>query len=210
MPLRQRRELLLETAASLFGEAGGQAISLDAVAAKAGVAKPAIYELFDSKQDLFEAAVESELARLVAYMTDAHRVAEGAEHVIARTRARVEAVFSYVRENPAPMRLLLSASRHPTPGIADLQARARKEVTDSLARTIGPELAAADIAVDDDGVWAVSSMVVEMVVSAALLSLEHPAWDPDAVADLVARFLIGGFGGLDAAAVLPPSADRPR
>jgi AcrR family transcriptional regulator len=204
MPLERRRELLLETAASLFGEAGGQAISLDTVAARAGVAKPAIYELFGSKQDLFEAAVESELDRLVAHMTDAHRVPDEAGDVTARTRARVDAVFSYVRENPAPMRLLLSASRHPTAGIADLQGRAREEVTDSLALTIGPELAAAGIAVDEDGVWAISAMVVEMVVSAALLSLEHPAWDPDAVADLVARFLIGGFGGLDAAAVLPP------
>lgn len=200
MPLEERRGLLLRTAASLFSGPDGDAISLDAIAAAAGVAKPAIYELFDSKQSLFEAAVAAELEQLVAYMSAAHDTPQD-RNVVERTRIRVEAVFGYVREHPASMRLLLSASHHPTPVIAGLQAAAREAVTGSLARAISPELSSAGLEADEGGVLLVSTMSVESAVAAALLSLEHPDWDLDAVTRLVTSFLLGGFGGLDAVAV---------
>jgi AcrR family transcriptional regulator len=200
MPLEQRRELLLRTAATMFAGPEGQSVSIDAIAAEAGVAKPAIYELFDSKQALYEAAVAAELAQLAEYMSGAHD-APSALPLVDRTRLRVEAVFTYVRENPVAMGLLLSATRHPTEAIASLQTEAREIITASLARAIGPELDAAGLDADEDGVLLLAAMSVESVIAAAILSLEHREWDLDAVTATATDFLLTGFAGLGGAAL---------
>ena len=67
---RQRRKdarpgEIIDSAMTLWAEKGFAATRLDDIAADAGVAKGTIYRYFDSKEDLFEKAVET---RLVATM----------------------------------------------------------------------------------------------------------------------------------------------
>jgi AcrR family transcriptional regulator len=61
-PLRERQ--LLELAEALFAERGYAGASMDELARRAGVTKPVVYELFGSKDGVFEACVERSIARL--------------------------------------------------------------------------------------------------------------------------------------------------
>jgi AcrR family transcriptional regulator len=57
-PRRQRtRERLVEAATQIIGEKGFQAATLDEIAARAGLTKGAVYDNYDSKDQLFLAVV---------------------------------------------------------------------------------------------------------------------------------------------------------
>ncbi|MCT7659717.1 TetR/AcrR family transcriptional regulator [Mycobacterium deserti] len=63
---------LVEAARELFARDGYDATSLDAVAARAGVTKGAVYHHFDGKRQLFEAVFSREVERMVAPLAAAY------------------------------------------------------------------------------------------------------------------------------------------
>lgn len=64
-PRRARtRERLIDAAAQAIAERGFQATTLDEIAARAGMTKGAIYDNFDSKDELFFAVIEARPNRL--------------------------------------------------------------------------------------------------------------------------------------------------
>ncbi len=65
-PASAKRELLLDTAWSLFCRNGYRAVGIDTVLAEAGVAKMTLYNHFASKEDLIAAAMEKKAAEILA------------------------------------------------------------------------------------------------------------------------------------------------
>ncbi len=65
-PVSAKRDLLLETAWSLFCRNGYRAVGIDTVLAEAGVAKMTLYNHFDSKEDLIAAAMDRKGAQILA------------------------------------------------------------------------------------------------------------------------------------------------
>ena len=67
-----RREHLLDAAKSVVADAGFHAVSIEAVARRAGITRPIVYRHFDDLAALLDALVEREtaraLAQLVAFM----------------------------------------------------------------------------------------------------------------------------------------------
>lgn len=61
----QRREQLLDVALSLVVESGYGALSMHAVARRAGVTRPVVYDSFASKDELIAALVQREEARML-------------------------------------------------------------------------------------------------------------------------------------------------
>jgi AcrR family transcriptional regulator len=61
----RRRPLVLDAAFDLFLEHGYEGTSMDAVAAAAGVTKPVVYACYASKEELFEALLRREEARVL-------------------------------------------------------------------------------------------------------------------------------------------------
>jgi AcrR family transcriptional regulator len=61
----RRRPLVLGAAFDLFLEHGYEGTSMDAVAAAAGVTKPVVYACYASKEELFEALLRREEARVL-------------------------------------------------------------------------------------------------------------------------------------------------
>lgn len=59
---------ILDTARSLFAAQGYDAVSIDMIAADAGVTKGACYHHFDSKQDLFERLIDEVQAAIAAQL----------------------------------------------------------------------------------------------------------------------------------------------
>src|SRR3954451_1459274 len=58
LPAAERRELILTAAGRLFGKRGYSRVTLDEIAAAAGVTKPMLYRHFDSKKALYLALLE--------------------------------------------------------------------------------------------------------------------------------------------------------
>jgi TetR/AcrR family transcriptional repressor of mexJK operon len=54
---RDKRRLILDAAAPIFGNEGYQRASIDAIASAAGVSKPTIYSYFGGKEQLFRESV---------------------------------------------------------------------------------------------------------------------------------------------------------
>lgn len=63
---------LVDAARELFARDGYEATSLDAVAARAGVTKGAVYHHFDGKRQLFEAVFSREIEQMTGPLTAAY------------------------------------------------------------------------------------------------------------------------------------------
>jgi AcrR family transcriptional regulator len=97
----ERREAtqgaILAAAERLFGEAGFAGVSVDDIAAAAGVAKGAVYHHFASKEALFEAVFERTAAQLQARV---HDEAAGSGDFLARLSASARAYFEACAQVP--------------------------------------------------------------------------------------------------------------
>lgn len=68
MPAPERREHLVDTSLAVFAERG-PGVPVSELAAAAGLTRSVFYYYFDSKQDLFMAVLERELARFVDHVS---------------------------------------------------------------------------------------------------------------------------------------------
>jgi AcrR family transcriptional regulator len=101
-----RREQLLDAAKAVVAAGGFHAVSIEAVARRAGITRPIVYRHFADLPDLLDALVERETARaleqLVAFMPS-ELGGEPREALLATLRAYLEAVQS----DPVTWRLVL-------------------------------------------------------------------------------------------------------
>src|SRR6476661_4313334 len=104
----QRRAQVMETAGRLFGERGYGGVTLDEVAAAAGVTKPVLYRHFPSKKALYLALLERHRADLPRFFErvpadDARVLRGGAEEQPVSFSRRIEVIletwFAYVEEH---------------------------------------------------------------------------------------------------------------
>jgi AcrR family transcriptional regulator len=106
---QERREQLLDVGRRLFAEKGFEAVSVEEIAAKAGVSKPVVYEHFGGKEGLYAVVVDREMTYLLVAVTDALDDPDGAEPMNARTlleRAGM-ALFDYIDRYPDGFRILV-------------------------------------------------------------------------------------------------------
>lgn len=71
LPPEERREQLLDAALEMMVEAGVQAVSMEAVARRAGVTKPVVYGIFADRGDLLSTLLEREEERAYAQLAEA-------------------------------------------------------------------------------------------------------------------------------------------
>jgi len=108
---QERREQLLNVGRTLFAEKGFEAVSVEEIAARAGVSKPVVYEHFGGKEGLYAVLVDREMTYLLAAISDALSDEDGTDvdHVTARTlleRAGM-ALFDYIDRYPDGFRILV-------------------------------------------------------------------------------------------------------
>lgn len=99
----QRREQLIEVAMGLFAAKGFEAVSIEEIAAEAGVSKPIVYEHFGSKDGLFAVIVDRE----VGYLLGALEAALDQPHPRDRLHAAVSAFFDYLATRPDGFRAIV-------------------------------------------------------------------------------------------------------
>ena len=103
VPRAVRQRQLVELGEELFLERGFAKASMDEVARRAGVTKPVIYELFGSKDGLFNACLEGLALRLATQIADAARAGTDPE---SRLRAGGLAFLRFATENRVAYELL--------------------------------------------------------------------------------------------------------
>jgi AcrR family transcriptional regulator len=133
---KERRQQLLDVGRHLFAERGLDGISVEEIAAQAGVSKPVVYEHFGSKEGLYAVVVDREMDR---FLTMANRLLAGED-----TRAKFEAaaigLLRYIEENTDGFRILVRDSPPAGSGsgtfgsmIADIAGQVEYTLRDVLA-----------------------------------------------------------------------------
>jgi AcrR family transcriptional regulator len=140
-----RREHLLDATKAVVAEQGFHAVSIEAVARRAGITRPIVYRHFDDLPDMLDALVEREtaraLAQLVAFMPS--RLGdEPREGLLSTLRAYLQAVES----DPVTWRLVLvppeGAPALLRERIAAGRAAVVKQLAGAAAGSPDPELTA--------------------------------------------------------------------
>ncbi len=103
---RERREQLVEVGRKLFAEKGFEAVTIEEIAAKAGVSKPVVYEHFGSKDGLYAVIVDREMNILLGMVTDSLTADNPRELLEQAARA----LFDYIEGRSDGFRVLVRDS----------------------------------------------------------------------------------------------------
>jgi AcrR family transcriptional regulator len=179
-PLRERQ--LLELAEHLFAERGYGGASMDELARRAGVTKPVVYELFGSKDGVFEACVARSIDRLAEDVVDAVRSETEPE---ARLRAGGIAFLRFAAENRVAWDLMSMGGR-----FAEQARRARSSQAE-LVRGLMAEIAVEGTDPRELGVAA--HAVNAAYEGVAQWMWEHPDIPIERLADWVVQLLLPGL-----------------
>ncbi|SIR77758.1 TetR/AcrR family transcriptional regulator [Williamsia sterculiae] len=182
------REAILASARVVFAERGYDGASLDRVAQQAGFTKGAVYSNFSTKDELFQALIEAEIADRVTSVTA--ELAKGDDdpsiHKDDFPRMVGDRLSAAVRADPHWQLLFLEfwirTVRQPDngSGFIEFRRRLRRRVEDAVSEFWPEELRA--------GV-SVSDLALAALALSNGLAIEHMV-DPDAVSDgLLGRLL---------------------
>lgn len=114
LPRLERREHLLEVAAGLIIDKGIDAVTMEGVAAAAGVSKGLGYAYFTNSSTLLRALLEREVRKLQASIVEAFAAETTFE---GRLRATIHAWFDHIEEQGILMGRLLQATRNDGPHV---------------------------------------------------------------------------------------------
>lgn len=123
LPRNERREHLLDVAAELIVERGVEAVTMEGVAAAAGVSKGLGYAYFANSSELLRALLHREVGKLQARVESAM---QGKPTFEDKLRATIHAWFEVVAESGALLGSLLQAARHDGPHVEARNAYNRR------------------------------------------------------------------------------------
>jgi AcrR family transcriptional regulator len=183
-----RRDQLLDAAAACVVGQGVEALTMEGVAAEAGVSKALTYRHFDNREDLLLALHDREIARLGARITTA---IEGTEGFEARLRATMHAWLSGTMEHGRLLGILVH-----TPLLAGPVEKRRLQIGDALTREWG-DLAAAEYGVDRRRAHAAAAVLVAGS-EGARLAWQSRRLKRDEVVELFVTMAVAAFEALRA------------
>lgn len=131
----QRRELIMEAALRLFAERGYHGVSLDEIAAAAGVTKPVVYDHAVSKEDLYSGLLERQHEELLAHIV-AHLEATGP--LEKRVRSALHTLFNWASDNPSAWQLLFSDDTTGDRYIASIHKTVQRRANREVAKRVLP------------------------------------------------------------------------
>lgn len=188
----RRRPLVLDAALRLLVADTG-AVSMDAIAAAAGVTKPVVYACFASKTELWRALIEREEQRMLAHVAAALPERPNLEDPEGGLRAGFAAFLSAVAAEPDSWRLIYLAERGADPEIRRRVVRGRELQLRALRRLTTAQYEAREVPDAERKGELLATAIVTTGEAAARLVLEDPErWSPELLAAMLARLLVRG------------------
>ena len=142
MSAAERREQLLDVTKQLVGEQGFHDLSIEAIAKRAGITRPVIYQHFEDLDALLAAMLEREAMRALGQLGPIlpQSLPEGGN----RSDALLAALRGYletIQADPVTWRLVLMPPEGAPRVLRDTVEQGRDAVVAALAQVVGPGLA---------------------------------------------------------------------
>ena len=185
-----REEQILDAAGLVFAERGFALASVGAVARRAGISKPLIYNYFGSKDGLLIAC----LARASELVVDEiERTANLGEVGLARALVTLDGIFRALEPQPWAWRILHDPTIVHTEGVEAVLETYRERMAAFAEDGVGELMR---LAGDDDPVAVAAMIAVWTSVFDALVTwwIDHPGESPDAMSARCARLFEAVFG----------------
>jgi AcrR family transcriptional regulator len=154
-------------AASVFAEKGFDAATIDEIVGRAGISKPALYRVYESKSHLYSALIEEHARETARVALAALANAEGT--IVDRLPAMIHAWFAQVRFQPDLFRIL---HRDP-PGDAIVRAACHRIKALQVGNDVGL-LRKFATTLPEEEVEPLGEVLRSSLVSLALWWLDHP------------------------------------
>ncbi len=144
-PLRlsgpQRRAQLLDVTKTIAGERGFHSVSIGAVAKRAGITRPVVYDHFNDLAGLLNALVEREGQRAVAQLVELIPRSPTDQDPVEMVRQGFRAFLEAVAEDPVTWQLVLMPAEGTPEILRERAVQIRADVTAQIAALV-PEVLA--------------------------------------------------------------------
>jgi len=190
VPRLDREGQILEIASAQFGTLGFAATSVAAVADKAGISKPLIYNYFTSKEGLYEACLDRGGAILAE---EIERIAAGDAVGIERGMQTLGGMFVLLEPQPYLWRLFFDPTAPTTGPIADSIASYASRIGKLAEEGVAELMALADNT-DPLDISAMTTVWLGIVDSLMGWWLDHPEENAEEMMQRCVRLLTALFG----------------
>lgn len=177
LPKEERREQLLDAALALIGEDGYGAVSMEAVARRAGVTKPVVYDAFGDRGALLRALLEREERRAMAAVLAALPTDTSNATPAALLAHGVAGFLEAVAAAPDTWRLILLPADGTPDAVRAEVSTAREQILKQVRRLV--IWGAGDLGFDVDAEVAAHA-IVGIGEAFARLTIEQPGRIPPA------------------------------
>lgn len=140
MRASERREQLLDVAAELAVEESFHAVSVDAIARRAGITRAVVYQHFGRLQALLEAVIERETARALAEISETALTDLSQGDAKDLMLESLEKYLCAVRDHPTRWRLVLMPPEGAPHRLRRSIEAGRQAVLAQLTRAVRPAL----------------------------------------------------------------------
>ena len=184
-----RRPLVLDAALAVWDAEGYRGTTMAAIAARAGVSKPVLYECYDNKDEVLRALLDREEGLLMS-ATQAALPVDDAKGLRATVAAAYEAFFEAVLAHPVSWRIVVDAQRVIPKAIESRYHQARAIIVEQIAELVRRLTPGGDQLTDAESLVLASNFASLAEDSASLLLRQEPgpdAWTPASLAAFVTR-----------------------
>jgi AcrR family transcriptional regulator len=181
--------MVLDAALAVWDAEGYRGTTMAAIAARAGVSKPVLYECYDNKDDVLRALLDREEGLLMS-ATQAALPVDDAKGLRATVEAAYEAFFDAVLAHPVSWRIVVDAQRIMPAAIESRYHQARQLFVEQIAELVRRLTPSGDQLSHPEALVLASNFASLAEDNASLLLRQEPgpdAWTPASLATFVTR-----------------------
>jgi AcrR family transcriptional regulator len=188
MPAAERREQLLDAALDVIGEHGYGGVTMEAIARRAGVTKPVVYDIFANRGELLMALLGREEARALSLLAEVLPDADSQEAPDTLVVDGFRAFLESVAANPTTWRLIVLPAEGTPDVVREHVEAGRASVRARLEELLALEIEARGGPKELDIELAAQSLVALGEHHARLVLTDPRRYTPVRIAEFVRSF----------------------